>query len=486
MTKKNTYLLFLFLSLYLLLSGAELVQKTMYNDGIWYAVIARNLWAGAATFWTPKFTDTIFPVFHEHPPLVFGLQALFFQVLGDTIWTERIFSACTFFATGAFMVLLWRRALAQQPALAQLWALPLVFWILNEVTYHYYASNMLENVLAVFATAAVLAFHVAAVAQRPGQRALLVAAGALSLVLAVLSKGVVGLFPLGFFFLYGVVFLPLRWGAWWRGVVWPTVLAVVLVAAGLYLVTLNPEARQSLQQYIDSQLLASVQGERLQHHFRDNRIYIVRRLIEVLLPGIALLGLLRWGTRRFRASTPVAGLHQQAVLFVLVGLSASLPIAISPKQAVYYLLPAMPFFALAMGLWAADGVHGALTASLQRRPLLWRGMVVGLFVLSLAFAASRINTSHRRDAVLLSDLEKILTVVPPSHTVGSSFYTAHLVGYLYRLSKVNIDTTAATRHTHDFLIRDTGSTPAPDALPPNYHQLPLTTERYHLYGRISQ
>ena len=49
----------------------RLAHRGMFVDGVTYASIARNLAEGRGTFWTPSYTATIYPQFHDHPPLGF-------------------------------------------------------------------------------------------------------------------------------------------------------------------------------------------------------------------------------------------------------------------------------------------------------------------------------------------------------------------------------------------------------------------------------
>jgi hypothetical protein len=46
----------------------RLAQRGMFVDGVTYASIARNLSQGRGSFWSPFYTATIYPQFHEHPP----------------------------------------------------------------------------------------------------------------------------------------------------------------------------------------------------------------------------------------------------------------------------------------------------------------------------------------------------------------------------------------------------------------------------------
>ena len=89
MREYKTYYLFL-LGLIGIFFMPILIQKGMFVDGLWYATIANNLSNGLGTFWQPMLTETMAPEFYSHPPLVFWLQSLFFDVFTST---PKYFSA---------------------------------------------------------------------------------------------------------------------------------------------------------------------------------------------------------------------------------------------------------------------------------------------------------------------------------------------------------------------------------------------------------
>ena len=95
----------LLLAAVLLLPGMAAIGT--FFDGLIYAAISRNLAAGIGEFWAPHFSEGLFPVFREYPPLVFWLQSLSFRVLGDSYLTERVYDLVLLIAT----VLLARRLL---------------------------------------------------------------------------------------------------------------------------------------------------------------------------------------------------------------------------------------------------------------------------------------------------------------------------------------------------------------------------------------
>lgn len=68
------------------------LTKGIFLDGALYASIARNMAEGQGSFWDPYYTEYFYPHFREHPPLFFGLESIFFQIIGDHTFTERLFS----------------------------------------------------------------------------------------------------------------------------------------------------------------------------------------------------------------------------------------------------------------------------------------------------------------------------------------------------------------------------------------------------------
>ena len=99
----------LILGFFLTFFLSEILEESMFIDGIWYAVIARNLAEGNGSYWFPQFSQTIFSDFHEHPGFVFWLQSYFFKILGDSFWTERIFSGIQYLFNLILIILIWKK-----------------------------------------------------------------------------------------------------------------------------------------------------------------------------------------------------------------------------------------------------------------------------------------------------------------------------------------------------------------------------------------
>ena len=115
-----------------------MAQTGMFLDGVTYAAIARNLSEGIGTFWFPSYTSTLLPVFHDDPPLAFGLQGVASAIIGDHVAVERVYSILMGALVALLMVLIWRSTVRDS---AYDW-LPVVFWLLPEGATWSVANNM--------------------------------------------------------------------------------------------------------------------------------------------------------------------------------------------------------------------------------------------------------------------------------------------------------------------------------------------------------
>jgi hypothetical protein len=70
-------------------------------------------------------TDTFYPVFNEHPPLAFRIEAVFFRIFGDNRFVERFYPLLTTFITALINVSIWKQTLKKS---LTGWP-PLLFWI---------------------------------------------------------------------------------------------------------------------------------------------------------------------------------------------------------------------------------------------------------------------------------------------------------------------------------------------------------------------
>jgi uncharacterized membrane protein len=87
-----------------------------------------NMADDVGTFWKPYLDDAIHPVFHEHPPLVFWIQSIFFRIFGDGLYLETFYGALVGLIIMGCMALFWCRVRGdfQLPALGTWWPMLLI------------------------------------------------------------------------------------------------------------------------------------------------------------------------------------------------------------------------------------------------------------------------------------------------------------------------------------------------------------------------
>ena len=190
----NTAIWLFLIGIMLILVGRELFSEGMFLDGVLYACISRNMACGMGDFWNPHYTQTIGSVFHSHPPLAFGLEALMFKAFGDHYFIERLYSLLMFIVSGWLIALIWKRTTNNIR-----WAwMPLLYWIAMPLVTWSVANNMLENTMTVFV---LLSVYLMLVGYQRNHKIWLFLA-AIALFAAFLSKGFTGLFPLVFPLIY--------------------------------------------------------------------------------------------------------------------------------------------------------------------------------------------------------------------------------------------------------------------------------------------
>ncbi|MEM9821811.1 MAG: glycosyltransferase family 39 protein [Bacteroidota bacterium] len=462
-------MLLLFMVLYL----AESLEESMFVDGLWYASISRNLAMGEGSFWYPQFSATIFSNFHEHPPLWFGLQSLFFRCLGDHFFTERIFSLCQYLCTAFMIVCLWRMVTKTYASVyAKYWLMPLLLWQGNLLAYYFLPANLLDSGVALLDLIVIALLYAAFQNKHSWKLGL----AAFVLFLAFLTKGLVALFPLAFPTLYALVFRN-RTLSW----VCSTTLCLIggfgICLGGL--LVLNPAAADSLQQYFDIQVLASLTGERRLYYYRPQRWYILSQLLLTLLPMLLLTLLLGMFRLKWGKAKSTKGIHSPILLLVLTGLSASLPIMISPRQALPYLLPSLPYFCLAFSIYFVPALS-ELMAFLRKRVNYLLKLVEKtswlLVLLSIFWVLQKYGQANQRDAQVIADAKKIGAYVGEEQIVSSHTYDMYISGYLMRFAKVSLDTMNLDR---SFLVIKSHQ-PLPDS---SFVEIPLSMDLHRLFQK---
>jgi hypothetical protein len=462
------------------------LQPGMFFDGVTHATIARNMAAGTGDIWHPVLFGPACD-YHEQPTLAFWMESLLFRVLGDHFWVEKLYSVIVAISTAALIAATWRLLLRDRAMLRDCSWLPVAMWACLPAWAWMYDSNMLENTLGMFALASVYASLQAANSPRAWLGWTAVAA--LALLGAVLSKGPVGMFPL---ITPLVVALTLRRWQMGRMLVAAEGLLLLFMLA-LALLLLSPGAHAYMATYFHNQVVSSLMGQRELVHSRLGRLDIVWRMAgQLIVPALIAAGLIVWSRRRVDIKDDAIAESDRPraeLLFcLLTAASASLPIAISPKQSGHYAFPSYSLYALALAIWCVPAVialFGAATerslsaAPLNRGHRRLRGLAVAGSAAVLIATCLMAGRPHR-DKDVYHDTLVVGHLVPPQSTIG---LTAELSDdfpiqmYLARWDGIVANHSAAAR---EFCL-------APiDAAPPTgYTPVSADLHRYRLFERAA-
>lgn len=423
------YLVILALAAILWLPG--LLQKGMFMDGIYNAIIASN-YAQGAPFWAPQGIEYSDPAYWGNPPLTTFFLGGFYKLLGDHYHVERIYSLCCALVQMVLLWVLWRIYFKHDKQLQRYAWLPVLLWLISPLTGWCYSSNMMENTMSVFTTASVIC----AVAFIKTTRLMPVYAGLGSAIvfLAVITKGPAGLFPLA---------------------------APVLFMLGLTGVSRTKLAMYGLMQLVAfAAIFALAFSAEAPALFLHNYLYIQLKPVLIHEAGakyvpyeiliqllITLLPLLIIGALPlvFKNKLNITETYNRnAPVFLLIGLSASLPIMLSTKQHKFYLLPALPMFAIAFAIWVAP-LAQAISDKLSetRFGIITTGIKFScVLVFAVCILLCFINKGgYTRDEAMIKEVEAIKPLIATESAIIADgiFYDQWVLrAYMYRFNHVKI------------------------------------------------
>lgn len=337
------YLLLFSVGLFLVLTIPSLFSDGMFLDGLMYASISKNLAVGEGSFWNLHYTDTFYSQFNEHPPLVFGIQSLFFKLFGDHLSVERWYSLGTYFAVSFFLFKIWTFLNQRKRTF---W-LPMLFLALIPLMTWSAANNMLENTMSVFTCAATYFY----LKSTRNSRYYYLILSALMVLFAFLSKGFTGLYVWVFPFVFFCFGADRRF---LRGFLDGVFLVLVSSLLLMLLFYTNVEAQEGMMRYYERQVVGSLENVITV----KSRFYILTKLLTELLIPIGVMLLVYFWTRKTKNMLGTLENKRLALTFFVFGLCGVLPIIISMKQSGFYIVTTFPFFAIALSLFVVDGVDG--------------------------------------------------------------------------------------------------------------------------------
>lgn len=420
-----------------------LVQDGMSFDGVLYSGLSKNLANNLGSFWQPHFSKTFFNEFYEHPPLVFGIQSLFFKVLGNSIYVERFFS----FSNGILSLIgisaIWRLVFKDSYLKKFDW-MPVLLWIITPVISASFRNNLLENTVTVF-TLFSSYFIIKAIIEN---KQIFLFIGSFFIAFAFFSKGPVGLFPLVISFIYWLCFSKISFK---KSLKIFGILLFSLVGLIVLLFLIQPEALNNISRYINCQLLPSLQNKR---YVSSSHFYILIRLFLEFLPSLLTTFVVILIFRKRIKNTNSIKINH-AAFFILIGICASIPLMVTLKQHGHYIVPSIPFFVIGLSIIMVPFIKGIFEKVKARTEIKLRVFSIILFFSSLLFSFSFIGKAGGADGIIAGLMGKhsqskeklhdvyIISSIVPEGTIISVPKTfsrdIELLAYLGRIGYISID-----------------------------------------------
>lgn len=407
------------------------VQIGLFLDGLIYASIARDMAQGVSSFWAPTYANNSF---WSHPPLMFGLESLFFSIFGPFYHTEKVYSFFIWILTVVLIPVCWR-SISNDKRFQSFYWLPLLMWGFMPSILWSYPNNILDSTMAVFDLCAVI-FLLRNLQKgiTPGG----IITASFFVFLATFTKGPSGLFPVALPLLYHIVYRQSTFGK----AVLQCIAICSFVIAYYCILYQFPQSKLYISNYLDIQLVQSLSGNADATESVLGRLVVLEMLLTEMLLVVGVMALAYILSKIFKArKESISGSGAHILLFLLIGLSASLPLMVSLKIRSFYLVPSLPYFAIAGAIWA----YAYLIPLTERFTMPRKAVMIlnGLFVVTVAVAGfllyGKFNTIGR-DHYTLDEVKAIVKYVPPGGKTGihSSLEGEYsLLAYLQRYPDIN-------------------------------------------------
>lgn len=464
-TARPSTLLVLALSMAAALLVPALFMDGMFMDGLLYTCVGKNLAAGTGTFWDPQFSATYMQSYHEQPPLMFGMLAVFFKVLGTSLYTERVY--CLVMAVLCFFALrmVWKQLFVQHETERALLWWPVFLFFTSPVVFYAYTNNVEEASMVVFALLSA-GFQLKAI-RSSGNAYGWFALGGVALIASSMCKGMQGLFP---------VIVPLTWFIVVRDIpLRKAFIGNVIVAAVpalFYLgISLHEPAVHSYESYFHDRLAATF-NVAAKTATTANRFFLLYELLLDLLPALVTASVLTIAAKKITRT-----FRKEALFFFIVGLSGILPLMVTLEQRGFYLVTGLPFVTTAVALLTLDGALKLQNAVAQKRWLkIMLNSLSALFITGITVATIMLAGTPKRDADLIHDVHAI-----GEHCGAGAIITSDLTtwrtwsfqGYLMRYHEISV---ARPGEPAPFLVLPKGA-----VAPEGCVQIALSTRNYDLY-----
>lgn len=411
--------------LFLLIFLPSTFQKGMFLDGVTYAAISRNLANHLGSFFTPHYTDFLYPKFYEHPPLFFIIQSSFFRIIGDYFFTEKIYGLVTFIVLIFGIKKNWDLLATAETkpfvwiSIMLLFSVPIISWS-NQ-------NNMIENTLSVFTTWTVFLILKSIIENKQTPFIL----GSILIGCAYYTKGVVGLFPLITPIALSIVLnknIP-------KSIVFLTIKLWLISIFGIILpILISEELRNSMSSYYETQVIPSLLYHR--DATSNSHLYLLGELVLQLIIPISIFIIFKFINRKDKNNEIKAPLF-----FLFIGLSASLPLLISTKQRSFYLVPALVFYVLAVGLYITPSIKNMMS-NLHEKRILKIKYLLNVMIVSVVVYSFFSYGNYMRKEEKIAEYYQIANSFPYGSTIHTDWKLCEdweLIAYMARIKNLSLD-----------------------------------------------
>lgn len=460
----NLPFIYLTFSVFLCLLMPFLVQRGMFLDGVTYATMSRNFAERISTTQKPMYTD-LYP-FYEQPVLGFLIQSVFYKILGNSIYVEKIFSMLMAVLSLIGLVLCWKIFTKKTSILFSFW-MPALIWITIPLVSWTFSNNMLESIITVSSIFSVY-FSIKSFQKQRFLHAIL---SAIFIIFGFLVKGPVGIFPLVTPIIFGFIFNRRKEGFYNFILIFISCFSILLLILYIF-----PALKINLIKYFEVHLLPAIKDEReISTKYRGFIMW--KALIQLCIPSILVLVFIF--INRYKGIRNEVPFFKEVLFFVLIALSASLPLMITHKQRKYYLMPSIIYYSLAFGFILAPWVNYYIKKiNLKYRKAIIYGSFFLVFI-TISICCIRYD-KYSRDKELIEDVLYISDKLPPHTIISFEDCSNYLLNaYMYRLGYLNLDC-SENKHTYYLTVKENS---LPDHLK-NLYVKEKELNIYTLYRRI--
>ncbi|HEU4719636.1 MAG TPA: hypothetical protein VFU15_17450 [Bacteroidia bacterium] len=413
-----------------------LFMDGMFADGMLYSTVAKNLAAGHGTWWDPHFTVFMHDHFHEQPPLVIWLQSFFFLFAPHSIYPERFYDLVLMAVNTWLIMRFWRTIFYGNADWQKLDWLPVLLFFIMPVTFWGFDNNIIEITMSAFVLASATAFFRAFVHEKKVR--LNVFLGITWLIAATLCKGIQGGFTLVLPLLLWLAGIKLSFGKAFR--------ATLVITGGFVLfygiIFLFPAVRHAYVVWFNQRIVTTFSGV---NNTSGSRFHMLFELLLDVLPPAGFLAFATLLSRQWPVKNLAAEERKNLVFILLLALAGSLPLMVTKEQRGFYLVTALPFYAVFFAILCAPAFVmrvkkiGAAAGKLI--------LSAGILILCATIVATFIFAGKpKRDAEKISDITAIGQVTGGNTILGCdrAMVTDYaVVSYCARLYNISItdDTT---------------------------------------------